>query len=426
MWISRRKRSPGVSRNPLAAQSSRLGRILLAALVAASALLLAAMPLSAQASVRILAQRQDFVFSQSLDFALQAETTVPVTDVILFYGRDGERLVRRIYPPFQAGTQLDITYSEELERGQFAPGTRLRSWWRLELQGGATFDTAVQYLDYADTTQQWLTLSAEQTRVYYYGRNADTAKTVQARAQEAIVRLQDEIGVQLERPVHLYVYQNSDDMQPALGERSQGYDSRVVTLGVAVSEDTLLLLGSHRDLPQTVAHEMSHLIVGLATDNPFSDLPRWLDEGLAMNAEGKLPADNQSALESAIRDDALLSVRSMSSYSGQASQVDLFYGEAYSVVRYLLDEYGRDKMTALLQVFHGGARQEDALQRVYGLGLNELDAAWRQSLGLAPRRAPTPASSAAQPFAPGNLVQHAAQRVLQWLRGLLFAPSAGV
>jgi hypothetical protein len=44
---------------------------------------------------------------------------------------------------------------------------------------------------------------------------------------------------------------------------------------------------------------LSHIVVGLATKNPFGDLPRWLDEGLAMYAEGELPARNRRALEQA-------------------------------------------------------------------------------------------------------------------------------
>jgi hypothetical protein len=423
MWISLSRRSPSASPRRLTTHGLAIRRLLQAAILAAWALLAVAAPAGAEGAVRVIGRQQSFVFSESLDFELQVENALPVTDVILFYGRDGVPVMRRIYPPYQPGATLDVSYSETLERGQFAPGTRLRTWWRLELKDGSTLETDVQYLDYTDTTHDWLTLSGERAYVHYYGRDADTANTVQARAEEAIARLQDEIGVQLERPVHLYVYTSSDDMSLALGERSQGYDSRVVTLGVAVSEDTLLLLGSHRDLEQTVAHEMSHLIVGLATANPFSDLPRWLDEGLAMVAEGNLPSDNERALTEAVRRDELLSVRSMSSYSGQASQVDLFYGEAYSVVRYLLDEHGRDKMTALLNVFAQGSRQEDALRQVYGMGLDGLDSAWRASLGLAPRRTPTPQSSVHQPAPTGNAIHQAADRVLQWLRGLIPAPT---
>jgi hypothetical protein len=63
----------------------------------------------------------------------------------------------------------------------------------------------------------------------------------------------------------------------------------------------------------------------------------------------------------------------------------------------LLDTYGREKMVALLQEFKQGAYQEDALQKVYGFGLDELDRQWRKSLGLGPRQLPaagTPSPSA--------------------------------
>jgi hypothetical protein len=134
-----------------------------------------------------------------------------------------------------------------------------------------------------------------------------------------------------------------------------------------------------------IAHELAHIVVGLAADNPFTDLPRWLDEGLAMFAEDDEPVDNLATLRRAVRRDDLLSVRSMSSYPGQAEMVDLFYGEAYSVVKFLVETYGRERMNAFLGVFAEGARQEEALQRAYGFGLDELDARWRESLGLGRR-----------------------------------------
>jgi hypothetical protein len=66
--------------------------------------------------------------------------------------------------------------------------------------------------------------------------------------------------------------------------------------------------------------------------------------------------------------------------------VDLYYGEVYSVIDFMLDEYGRDKMRQLLLVFSEGVRQEEALQRAYGFGLDELDMRWRASLGLGLRQ----------------------------------------
>ena len=133
---------------------------------------------------------------------------------------------------------------------------------------------------------------------------------------------------------------------------------------------------------------MAHVVVGLATDNPYAELPRWLDEGLAMISEGELPSDNRRALQEAITGNDLISVRSLSGYTGDPDEVDLFYGEVYSLVDLMLESYGKDKMTELLSALREGLYQQDALQQVYGFGLDELDTRWRASLGLGPR--PTP------------------------------------
>lgn len=363
-----------------------------------------------------------YVFSQSLTFRLAAHADAPITKAILFYGREGGPLFRRIYPDFESGAQVRIEHVETLERGQYAPGTRLSYWWELVAQDGARAVTHAQVFEYTDTGQIWQTLPGQRIDILWYGSEEAKAKTLLGKGDEAVARLERDIGVPLEARVRVYVYNSARDMSKALSQRSSGYDERVTTLGVSVDEHTLLLLGNHRDANETIAHELSHIVVGLATDNPYNDLPRWLDEGLAMYAEGVLPSGNKRALEQGIRNNDLFSVRSMSSYTGQASKVDLFYGQAYSVVDYMLREYGRDKVRALLAVFSKGARQEDALQRVYGFGLDDLDARWRSSLGLAPRvrTTPTPGKSLLDRILPG-LVGSRATGLGLWERGL--APS---
>jgi len=327
----------------------------------------------------------DFVFSEHIDFELTAQVPGPIREVVLFYGQADERIVRRIYPAFEQGDLLRVRYREQLESGQFAPGTLMHHWWQVELEDGTIAVTPKDTWLYTDTNHLWQQASEGWIQVYWYGRSQPLAKRLLSHAQETLQRLSDEVGVTIQRPIRIYVYNSTADMRRALAPRSQTFDARTVTLGLAAGQDTLLLLGTDQDVKATLSHELSHIVVGLATDNPYTDLPRWLDEGLAMYAEGEMPYKNATALQQAIAEDKLLSIRSMSSYTGQASEVDLYYGQAYSIVAFLLETYGRDKMHELLNVFGQGALQEQALQQVYGFGLDELETAWRQSLGLAPR-----------------------------------------
>ena len=363
----------------------------LLALAFVTLLTMPALRVRADSPISIEANDASYVFSQQIDFSLTASSDSPINAVILFYGQEGERLVRRIYPAFQAGKSITVNYTEELASGQFAPGTTLIFYWQLSCEDGTTLKTDALAFEYTDTNRKWKIIAGERVDLYWYGTSSALAKELATKADADSQVLEERFGIALVRRLRVYVYNSTTDMSKALSSRSQGYDEAVTTLGVAVDQTTLLLLGSHRDVRGTLAHELSHLVVGLATDNPFTDLPRWLDEGLAMYAEGELRSSNQTALDRGVRDNQLLTIRSMTSYSGKASEVDLFYGQAFSIVDFMIRDLGEDELQQLLLVMSQGARQEEALQQVYGFGLDELDKRWRASLGAkaAPTTVPT-------------------------------------
>ncbi len=360
---------------------------------------LSVVTVDAQAAVRILENSYTARFSEKLGFRLVAESDQQIQTVTLYYRQPGEPVTTRVVPEFTPGPHVEATYDKTLERGEIAPGTVLEYYWRLDLADGTRFDTDPVTFTCDDDRFAWHDVQAGNVTIRYYGDDADAqlARELADRGQKTIERLQGEVGVTLEKPVRVYVYRSADDMAAALSPRSEGFDERIVTLGVAVADDTLLLLGDHPSVRATLAHELSHLVVGLATKNPYAPVPRWLDEGLAMYAEGEEPRTNLQALQSAVDRDALISVRSLSGYTGDASQVDLYYGEVYSLVQFLLRTYGREKMTELLGVFKQGTYQDDALRQVYGLTIDELDARWRQSLGLEARPTLLPAGAATPP-----------------------------
>lgn len=369
-----------------------------AAICLCTVFLLNAVVARGQAGVRVLESRCEAAFSVKMAFSLVAEADETIESVTLYYRRQSERVTNRAVPDFTPGLRIEAVYEQDLEPGDIPPGTAMEYYWRLGLADGSQVDTETATFVYDDDRFAWERLEAGNVSILYYGADTDASlpQELADAGQRALARLQSEAGVTLEKPVRVYVYQSASDMGNALSRRSEGYDERVLTLGVAVGDDTLLLLGSHDDVRQTLAHELSHIVIGLATRNPYAPPPRWLDEGLAMHAEGTLPTDNERALRHAIRRDSLISVRSLSGYTGDAAQVDLYYGEAYSLVDFMLTTFGRDKMSELLHVFKVGTSQEDALQQVYGLTIDELDARWRESLGLSPRATlapPTPAAA---------------------------------
>jgi len=371
--------------------SFRKGALILLTLVLVCALLpLGAYTQGGSAGAITVSDNQATVrFAQDVQFSLVARSDATVREVILFFRPSDSIVTTRAYPQMEPAKEVKASYTWELDAGAVAPGTEITYYWEVYDNAGGNLRTEKQSFTYTDDRFQWQEMNEGLVHLYYYqGKRPDALMKA---AQTAIQQQAQEVGVTLEKPIHIYVYANRSDMRQAIPSRSSRYDEMTTTLGIVMSEDTLLLLGSAAGVEKTIAHELSHIIVGQATKSPLSRLPRWLDEGLAMLAEGELPSSNQRALSQAVRNDKLISVRSLSGYSGDPDMVDLFYGESYSLVAFLLEDQGRDKLLELLQTFKRGAYQEDALQKVYGFGMDELDARWRASLGLKPRVLPTPA-----------------------------------
>jgi hypothetical protein len=126
-----------------------------------------------------------------------------------------------------------------------------------------------------------------------------------------------------------------------------------------------------------------------------------------MYSEGPLESQYKTSLDRAVSQGKLLSLKTLSSnFPADPNQATLSYAESYSVLKYLIDTFGRDKMAALLNVFKGGATYDGALKTVYGIDTDGLDAAWQGSLGVKPaaasatpaaRTSPTPGRPAPAP-----------------------------
>jgi hypothetical protein len=127
-------------------------------------------------------------------------------------------------------------------------------------------------------------------------------------------------------------------------------------------------------------------------------VPTWLDEGLAVYSEGKLDPASQTQLDTAIRNNQLLSVRSLSAgFSEVADKAYLSYSQSYSIVKFLIETYGQNKMNALLIALRDGKTTDEALSEVYGFDVDGLEDAWREAVGAGPRPASAKPTALATP-----------------------------
>ncbi len=319
-------------------------------------------------------------FPHTLNFSLSAESDVNITDVRLHYRVDQAsfaRVTSEVRIEVDPDTSVDGDWSWDMRKtGGLPPGSHVTYWWTVEDARGDRVATEPVQVDFDDDRYPWRSLTEGGVSIYWYEGDDSFAQQVMEAAQEALVRLAEDTGTELEKQVEIYVYADSQDLQGAMIFPQEW------TGGAAFSRFGIITIGISPDKldwgRRAVAHELTHLVVHQVTLNPYSDLPTWLDEGLAMYMEGELESVFVATLNNAIAGGQLISVRSLSSpFSAYAEESALSYAQSYSLVDFLITSYGRGKMLELLNTFSQGSSYDGALEKVYGFDMDGLDALWQ-------------------------------------------------
>jgi len=240
---------------------------------------------------------------------------------------------------------LTLRVREELEQGQIPPASTITYHWKIKDEAGNTFQTDESSFVYMDDRFDWKSKTEGPVTIFWYGR-VDGERLLNV-AVDALGRLEKTIGFQLETPINIVVYASKQDMQGAMSPRGQTFDEQIITLGTVVAPDVMLLL-NESDVDNTIAHELTHMVVGAATENPFAEIPAWLNEGLAMYNQDFVEPAYRDELGDATRRGDLDTVRRLSARTGNPARVNLWYAEVWNLVDFLTSTYGEDKMAQLL------------------------------------------------------------------------------
>ena len=324
-------------------------------------------------------------FPNSIEFNIEAESDAEITDITLQYRMDKVGLLpvtSVVFPAFEAGEKTSAEWKWDMtQTGGLPPGADLTYWWSLEDAFGQKTDTPVKTLSFDDGRHEWKEAQSSSFNLYWYKGDSRFAQQLISAGEKALGRLEDDIGAKPERTIEVYVYGSTKALQGSLIFPQEW------TGGLAYTEYGIVALGVSTDQlgwgKGAMAHEMAHLVVHQVTMNGYGIvLPSWLDEGLAMYAEGDLTSEFASALSSAVKRGQLDSVQSLSSsFPAQTAAATLAYAESYSIVDYLLDHKGgKENMLDLLGAIRDGSGYEEALQAVYGLSIDQLDSQWKQHL----------------------------------------------
>jgi hypothetical protein len=286
-----------------------------------------------------------------------------------------------VEPEYATDVKISTSYVWEMKKtGSLPPGARVWWLWRITDEDKRTYVTPRQTIVFDDTRYQWQVETAHDLDIYWYSLGASLVKELTEGVESRLARVKLEVDIPEESKPQVFVYPDSEELRSAV------LFTQEWTGALAFWDYNIILIPVRSDnlewAKRTIAHEITHLLVREATFGPFGDIPTWLNEGLAQYAEGEMEKYHRQALDDAIKENNLLSVRSLgSSFPADPDRASLAYAQSLSLVSYLVDTYGWDKMRELLAVFKEGSTYDNALQEVYSFDTGGLEEQWRVHVG---------------------------------------------
>ncbi len=241
---------------------------------------------------------------------------------------------------------------------------------------------AVYSLTLAFSASEWKERRSRHFIIFYKNAPEEFVKTVEDSAEDDYDTVVQNLGFgrdsswTWENRVQIYIY--DDDKDYLASARQMPWSSASTVIG---SKIIRAYPAAHGFFDSTLPHELGHIVfreyVGLA-----SDIPLWVDEGVAMYQEKAKRWGADADVKEAIDSGRFISLTDLSTMRFTAltdrATIMLFYAEAASVIHYLIAEFGEFKFSRFCQNLKKGLPFNQALEKSYYRfkSIEDLNKAW--------------------------------------------------
>jgi len=351
--------------------------------------------------IQVISQEVQNDFPNRIIFKLTATSPATIEEIRVFFKPVGSDRSAYGYMEIEPGKQVSGTYVMTTGIGSThkPPGTLIRYSFEIRDAESRVFRTENKDFLYIDDSLEWKEISEGLLTVYYYGDFVEKrARTVLETAQKTMEDMGRVLGIKPKEPLRIVTYSNYRDMSRALPFRSQAVREDLQTEGQAYPpERVVLVLASDATFAGVASHEFTHLLVAEAAGRGYGLVPAWLNEGLAEYGNVDQTPLYDRALAFGIYTRRVKPLWYQSAFTGEPDDIIIAYGQAKSVVDYLISRYGEGKMVELMGAFRTSLSVDEALKKVYGFDQYGLDSQWRQALGLEPLPSPEELARQAAP-----------------------------
>jgi hypothetical protein len=354
----------------------------------------------------------DATFGRQMTFRVALQGGAPQrVDVLLRFAGSESTLIA---PARVAGDQAEYTWDASTR--YVTPNTRISYQWRAT-DGASTRLSPEQTLLYDDDRQglDWHSAVIGQATVHWYGNAEAQARRFGDLSAQGAARAEQLLQHDMTGPVDIFVYDARDDFFGALGPGAREW------FGAATFPEIRTIFmwlgaGSKDYLETTIVHEVTHVVFHDATDNPFHEPAKWINEGFATWSEHRSADEQRSIVQAEADGGGLFSFDAIAyDFPFGSRGSSLSYAMGTTMIDRLIATYGDGAIARLATAYRGGASDAAALSAASGVSAEQLFADFYKAFGAdEPRpvaaasllpsnvRKPGAAAGASQPGQPGQ------------------------
>ena len=227
-------------------------------------------------------------------------------------------------------------------------------------------------------------ISGKAIKIHYEKKNETLANYILQISNEVRQSVSSKTGINYDENILVKIAPNRNEFN-----KITGIDNLAIQ-GIAVSEMNLTVINaqnffqkSNNDIFKLLEHELAHIYMGNYI-NHHSDIafPRWLNEGLAQwisdGSNELFSSSFQDSLQAAFLSNKILPFSSIiSGFPITQDDFTLAYAQSLSMVEYLSEKYGNEKIKELIAKLKEDKNFYIAFSNVYPLPFTEVEKNWQ-------------------------------------------------
>lgn len=237
------------------------------------------------------------------------------------------------------------------------------------------------FIVFADNPD-WQVLKSTHFLVYYKSASEKSLNQLTQKAEECYNSITEDLGFNRfnfwtwDNRAKIYLFDNQVEYRKETHAADWSAGEADVT-----SKTIMTFVTAAGFLDNILPHEMAHIIFNemVGFDNPA--IPLWLQEGVAGYQQGNI-SSVKAGLADKLRQGNFIYLdelgRTAVSGSEDRAKVALFYAESYSLVKYLISEFGKDRFVFFCQNLRDSKNLASALSKTYPFAnMADFESAWK-------------------------------------------------